>query len=77
MAEMVMILNFLEFDLSCLKKCEIITISTTYHISSPFVFYSNPCTYLETSLIDLSYTEFSVQLNCQNLSKRMELSTKH
>ena len=46
------------------------TIATTGYISSPFNLYLNPCTYLKTTLSNLSFTEFSVSLNEYNLSKK-------
>ena len=67
--EMAMILNFLEFEKSCLRKYKIITTSTTAYISSAFKSYPNPCTYLETASLALSYTAFSDSLNNQNLCK--------
>ena len=51
-----------------------ITISKTDHISSLFDLYSNVCTYLETALPDLQYTEVSNPLNDPNLSKHTEIS---
>ena len=65
-----MVLNFLDQLLSNSRKLKIITISTTANISLAFNLYSNPCTYLETSLSDLSYAEFSVPLDEHNLSKK-------
>ena len=55
--------------LSNSRKFKIITISTTAYISSAFNLYSNPWTYLETSLSNLSYTEFSVPLDDHNSFK--------
>ena len=71
--DMVIILNFLDFANNCSRKVKIITISNTAHISSAFNLYLNLCTYLETTLPDLSYTEFSISLNDQNLSKKHEV----
>ena len=67
---MVMILNFVEQPLSNSRKFKIITISNTDHISSLFNLYLNPCTYLETTVSNLSYTAFSVSLDDHNLCKK-------
>ena len=52
--DMVMILNFLEFEYSCLMKFKIITISNTDNISSSTNLNFNSSTWLETaSSIDI------------------------
>ena len=58
--DIVIILNFFEFENGCSRKFKIITISITGHISSVLKLHSNPCTYLETAASNLSYTAFSV-----------------
>ena len=68
--DMVIILNFLEFEKSCSRKFKVITISTTDHISSRFDLYLNLGTNSKTILSDLLYTEFSVLLSDYNVFKK-------
>ena len=68
--DMVIILNFLEFENNCSRKFKIIIISITGHNSSVFKLYLNPCTYLKTAAFNLSYTAFSVSLDEYNLCKK-------
>ena len=68
--DMIIILNFLEFDNSCSGKFKIITISITGHISSAFKLYLNPCSYFKTTASNLSYTAFVVPLSDCNLCKK-------
>ena len=68
--DMVIILNFLEFENSCSRKFKIIIISITGHISSVFKLYLNQYTYSKTAASNLPYTAFSVLLNEYNLCKK-------
>ena len=53
--EMVMILNFPEFNTSYFRKFQIVTMSTLTYISSAFNLYLNAFTYLETTEHHLWY----------------------
>ena len=68
--DLVIILNFVEFENSCSRKFQVITISTTGHISSLFNLYLNSWTYSKTTAYNSSYTAFSVSFDFLHLVDR-------
>ena len=51
--DMIMILNFSRTDIFKFKKIQMITTSTTNHISSSLNLYSDPCKYSEITSSDV------------------------
>ena len=68
--DMMIILNYLEFESSCWRNFKLMTILITGYMSSSLNLHLNSWAYLQTALPNPSYTEFSVSLVGYNLFKK-------